>query len=434
MIYPLRVDMKKFLISAVIIVVLALGAWSGAGIYAGFHVEKTLIAFIDELPARSPMRVVDLKHNRGLMVSTGQFTIHYADPQARGANRPDLVTAVMSYEIDHHVSRSHMAAFIWKLTPTDTFGEKIKALFTTEFNVEGQGTVNWQGVAQSDFAAPALRYEQGTDVLAFGPWQGDMLMNGAIFNFLVQSPSVDIKSKDTFLNVKNMSFKVNLIDRLNGVGASVLAIDEVSFPTTQVNGITFKVSNALNQGYLNFEVEKQIKKVEFVGQTVTDVDATLSVKHLNQQSINELSNVMNESGNFDNLSAKQQAIVQAATIRLIADGFSVSIPKIQAQTERGMVEGNSLFDLSANLANPNSFDAAKQVKAEGKVTVARMIMPPEYEGLVQMLGLATRSGKGLQSQFSLADGKLLVNGRNIDVKMQLQRLNQAMNTFLAKGP
>jgi uncharacterized protein YdgA (DUF945 family) len=119
---------------------------------------------------------------------------------------------------------------------------------------------------------------------------------------------------------------------------------------------------------------------------------------------------------------------------LIADGFSVSIPKIQAQTERGMVEGNSLFDLSANLANPNSFDAAKQVKAEGKVTVARMIMPPEYEGLVQMLGLATRSGKGLQSQFSLADGKLLVNGRNIDVKMQLQRLNQAINTFLAKGP
>jgi hypothetical protein len=143
---------------------------------------------------------------------------------------------------------------------------------------------------------------------------------------------------------------------------------------------------------------------------------------------------MNESGNFDNLSAKQQSIVQAATIRLIADGFSVSIPKLQAQTERGRVEGNATFDLLANIANTNMFDAAKQVKAEGKVTVARMIMPPEYEGLVQMLGLATRSEKGLQSQFSLADGKLLVNGRNIDVKMQLQRLNQAMNTFLAKGP
>ena len=426
--------MKKYLISAVIIVLLALGAWSGAGIYAGFHVEKTLVAFVDQLPARSPMRVVDLKHSRGLMVSTGQFTIHYADPQAQGANRPDLVTAVMNYEIDHHVSRSHMAAFTWKLTPTDSFGEKIKALFATDFNVEGKGTVNWQGVAQSDFSAPALRYEQGTDVLALGPWQGDMLMNGPIFNFLVQSPSVDIKSQDTFLKVKNMSFKVDLVDRLNGVGASILAIDEVSFPTTQVNGLTFKASNALNQGYLNFEVEKKIKKVEFVGQIVTDVDATLSVKHLNQQSINELSNIMNETGNFDNLSAKQQAIVQAATIRLISDGFSVSIPKLQAQTERGMVEGNALFDLSANLANPNSFDAAQQVKAEGKVTVARMIMPPEYEGLVQMLGLATRSEKGLQSQFSLADGKLLVNGRNIDVNMQLQRLNQAMNAFLAKGP
>jgi uncharacterized protein YdgA (DUF945 family) len=429
-----RVDMKKILFSVAILIVISLGAWSGAGIYAGVQIEKELITFIDQLPSRSAMRVVDLKHNRGLMNSSGQFMVRYLDPQAQGANRPDLVTAVMNYEIDHHASWEHLAKFTWRLTPTDAFGEKIKALFATDFNVSGQGNINWQGVAQTDFSAPALRYEQGTDILALGPWQGEMLMSGPIFNFLIQSPVVDIESQDTFLKVKNMSLKVDLVDRLNGVGASTLNIEDVSFPTTKVQGLTFKASNTLNQGYLNFEIEKKINKVKFVGQTVTNVDLLLMFKHLNQQSMIELSNVMNETGNFDNLTTIQQEIVQAATIRLIQDGFELALPKIQAQTDRGMIEGNAVFNLAANLSNPNAFDAAKQVSAEGKLTVARMIMPPEYEGLVQLLGLATRSEKGLESQFLFGEGKLLVNGRNIEVNLQLQRINQAMTAFLAKGP
>ncbi len=426
--------MKKILISVVIVMLLALSAWSGAGIYAGVQVEKELITFIDQLPSRSPVRVVDLKHNRGLMNSNGQFTVRYSDPQAQGANRPDLVTAVMNYNVDHHVSWEYLAKFTWRLTPTDTFGEKLNALFATDFNVSGQGTINWQGVAQTDFSAPALRYEQGDDLLALGPWQGDMLINGPIFNFLIQSPAVDIQSEDTFLKVKNMSFKVDLVDRLNGVGASRLNIEDISFPTTTVQGLEFKASNTLDQGYLNFEIEKKINKVEFVGQTVTNVDLLLIFKHLNQQSMIELSNVMNETGNLDNLTTAQQEIVQAATIRLIQDGFEVTLPKLQAQTERGMIEGYAVFNLAANLANPNTFDAAKQVKAEGKLTVARMIMPSEYEGLVQLLGLAKRTEKGLESQFLFGDGKLLVNGRNIEVNLQLQRINQAMTAFLAKAP
>jgi uncharacterized protein YdgA (DUF945 family) len=426
--------MKKILISAVVIALIGTAAWSGAGIYAGFQVEKALVAFIDQLPARSAMKVVDLKHNRGLMVSNGQFTVHYADPQAQGANRPDLVTAVINYEVDHHVSREHLAQFTWRLTPTDTFGERLKTLFATDFNVVGQGTVGWQGATQSDFAAPALRYQQGNDILALGPWQGDMFMHGPIFNWLITSPEVNIQSQDTFLNVKNMSFKVDLVDRLNGVGASVLTVDELSFPTTQVQGVTFKASNTLNQGYLDFEAEKQIKKVVFADQTVTDVDLTLTVKHLNQQSINELSNILNETGNFDDLTIEQQQSVQEATVRLIQDGFIVAMPKLQAQTERGTIDGNVVFNLAANVVDPNVFDAGKQIKAEGTLNIARMIMPPEYEGLVQMLGLATRTEKGLQSKFSFLDGKLLVNGRNIDVNMQLTRMNQAMTDFLAKGP
>ena len=426
--------MKKLLISVVIVMVIALGAWSAAGVYAGVQVEKELITFIDQLPSRSPMRVVDLKHDRGLMNSSGQFMVRYSDPQAQGVNRPDLVTAVMNYEVDHHVSWEHLATFTWRLTPTDAFGEKLKALFATDFNVSGQGTINWQGVAQTDFAAPALRYEQGNDILVLGPWQGDMLIEGPIFNFLIQSPAVDIQSQDTFLKVKNMSLKVDLADRFNGVGASTLNIEDISFPTTKVQGLMFKASNTLDQGYLNLEIEKKINKVEFVGQTVTNVDLVFMLKHLNQQSMIELSNLMNENGNLDNLTTTQQEIVQAAIIRLIQDGFELALPKLQAQTERGMIEGNAVFNLAANVANPNACDAAKQVKAEGKLTVARMIMPSEYEGLVQLLGLATRTYKGLESQFLFDDGKLLVNGRNIEVNIQLQRINQALTALLAKSP
>jgi hypothetical protein len=50
------------------------------------------------------------------------------------------------------------------------------------------------------------------------------------------------------------------------------------------------------------------------------------------------------------------------------------------------------------------------------------------------LGLAKRSDKGLESQFLFDDGKLVVNGRNIEVNIQLQRINQAMTELLAKSP
>jgi uncharacterized protein YdgA (DUF945 family) len=428
--------MKKILISAVLIALVGLGAWSGAGVYAGFQVEKSLMAFLEQLPERSPMRVLDIKHKRGLMVSTGEFTIRYADPQAHGEKRPDLVAAVMHYEVDHHVSWSHSAVFTWQLKPIDAFEQKIKTLFSTDFQVVGQGNIDWHDVLTSDFSAPTLRYEQGSDTLALGPWQGDMLMNGLVFNFIMQSPEIDIKSQDTFLNVKNITFDVNLVDRLNGLGVSKLTIDDLSFPTTKVQGLTFIASSALDQGYLNFEIEKQIKKADFAGQSVTNFDVVFVLNHLNQQSINALSSVLNEAGNFDNLTSEQQKTVQTATQRLIQDGFVVSIPKLQAETERGIIEGDAVFELAAQVANPSggalSFDAAKQIKANGQLTVARMILPPEYEGLVQMLGLATRSDSGLKSQFSLVDGKLMINGRNIDVNMQLQRLNQAVTAFLVE--
>jgi uncharacterized protein YdgA (DUF945 family) len=149
-----------------------------------------------------------------------------------------------------------------------------------------------------------------------------------------------------------------------------------------------------------------------------------------------LSFVLNEAGNFDNLTTEQQKTVQTATQRLIQDGFVVSIPKLQAETERGIIKGDAIFELAAQAVSPPgppAFDSAKQIKAEGQLTVARMILPPEYEGLVQMLGLATRSDNGLKSQFSLVDGKLMINGRNIDVNIQLQRLNQAVTAFLVNG-
>ena len=428
--------MKKILISATLIAIVGLGAWSGAGVYAGFQVEKSLMAFLEQLPERSPMRVLDVKHKRGLMVSTGEFTIRYADPQAHGKKRPDLVTAVMHYEVDHHVAWSHSAVFTWQLKPIDAFEQKIKTLFSTDFQVVGQGNIDWHDVLTSDFSAPTLRYEQGGDMLALGPWQGDMLMDGLAFNFIVQSPEIDIKSQDTFLNVKNITFDVNLVDRLNGLGVSKLTIDDLSFPTTKAQGLTFIASSALDQGYLNLEIEKQIKKADFAGQSVTNFDVVFVLKHLNQQSINALSLVLNEAGNFDNLTSEQQKTVQTATRRLIQDGFVVSIPKLQAETERGIIEGDAVFELAAKVANPSgplSFDAAKQIKANGQLTVARLILPPEYEGLVQMLGLATRTDNGLKSQFSLVDGKLMINGRNIDVNMQLQRLNQAVTAFLVKG-
>lgn len=424
--------MKKVIISALVVGLLGIGAWAGAGVYAGFKVEQALITFLEQPATQTPIRIVDFKHDRGLMVSSGQFTVHYADPNAKGDQRPELVSAIMNYEVDHHVAQSHLATFTWRMVPTGDLGDNLKALFPTPLVVSGQGDVKWSGATQTNFVAPALRYEQGADLLAFGPWQGNLMLHGALFNWQISSPSFEMKSEETFLNVQNLALNVQLSDRFTGVGTSTFTVDALAFPTTQAQGLAFNARNAIENERLNLALEKTIKKLDFSGQVVTDVDIAFELNNLNQKSVEALSAVLNEAGNFDNLTPAQKQIVQSAVRQIVQDGFKMSIPKLLAKTDRGQIAGDSVFEVLQSDGSKPEFDAAKQIKAEGKLLVARSVLPAEYEGLAQMLGLATRTEAGLQSQFSLLNGKLIVNGRNIVVDNQLNQLSQAVSSFLAQ--
>lgn len=423
-------SMKKFIISIVVIGVLGLAAWSGAGVYAGFKVEQSLLTFAQQPVGQTPIRISDFKHHRGLMVSHGQFTIHYADPNASGDKRPELVTAVMNYEVDHHVGLSHLATFTWRLVPTGDLEKNINALFAKPFEVSGQGDVKWDGATQSGFAAPELKYAQGTDVLSMGPWKGHLALHGAKFDWLVSSPRFEMKTTDTFLDVKNLSLTVELTDRFTGVGRSVVTIDDMAFPTTQLQGLSFSARNTIANNRISLAFEKTIQTLTFGGQSVSQVDVAFELSDLNQTSIEALSRVLNEAGNFDNLTPDQKQTVQSSLRQLVQEGFKVSIPKLTAQTERGKIVGDALFELTQTDSNQRQFDASKQIKAQGQLSVARSVMPPEYEGLAQMLGLATRTESGLQSQFALLNGQLTVNGRNIVVTQQLNQLNQIVSSFL----
>jgi hypothetical protein len=148
-------------------------------------------------------------------------------------------------------------------------------------------------------------------------------------------------------------------------------------------------------------------------------------------SVETLSAIGSDSGDFLNLTADEQARASGAMQNLLRKGFSIGLPQISAKMGTGSIKGDLIIEVSQpDGAAANKFSLSQSVKANGKLEAQGRIVDNTQKRLALMLGLATETREGLRASFQFSNGTLRANGKSYDVRDNLAYFDEIINAKL----
>lgn len=420
---------KPFIAIALLVLVVGL-VWGGTSYYAGNEAKNNIAALIEQPASETSIRFSDWRHEQGPFYSFGQFVLHYPDPDAVTQPRPDLFALLVRYDIDHRVLPQRVFAFDWSAEPVGRSEQAMTALFGVKPVVVGQGMMNWQGRASSIYQFPELAAKDNGDELAMSAMTGEVVVQGAQMDFSLRLPTLQIVSNGQRTDVQDVAMTVALQDRFQGLGGSVFTVSKADFPQGRIQGLRFEGRNVRQDDRMTFRLDTTVAQLQANQESIENAVINLVLEGLSVQSINALSEVMDQAGNFENLTTEQEQLVQSAIKQLIISGFAVSLPEISAQSRGALAKGSASLEIKPPATGQRlPFDAASQIVSGGRIDLTGKV-PPELAGLGMMFGVLVKSDQGFRSSYDFRNGALRVNGRPIPVARQLAEINSAMATLL----
>lgn len=426
--------MKKAVVSLVALSVVLLVAWMAISAFGGYRAQQGIETLIDQSPESTPLRFSDLKHEQGLLSSNGTVILHYLDPNADQQPRPDLFQMEIAYELDHRATFARMVSFDWTAALIGEGAQNMMRTFEDNPSLSGAGSLDWQGLAQSNYIIPALRAEQEDEVLDMSAITGNLKLQGKQFWFDLMMPSVEVTGEDGTYRLSNIALDLHANDRFTGQGRSEFSVQQFDFPEGQAKGFNVIGENVLADDRVGIAIKKSIDNLTVADTNVSDVALDLMLDGLYAPSVTSLSAVMNVAGNLDNLTLDQQKIVQGALRDLFINGFSVGITDLSAATNQGSVAGQAIATVKAAAA-PSAdfqFDARTQLEVIAGLDVTGQAVAPEVTALGMMFGVLVPNENGFKGSMSLSQGKLTINGTVVPFAEELAQIN-AMITEVLRG-
>lgn len=420
---------KPFIAIALLVLILGL-AWGGASYYAGNQAKNNIAALIEQSASESAIRFSDWRHEQGPFYSFGEFVLHYPDPDAVTQPRPDLFALLVRYDIDHRVLPHRVFAYDWSAEPVGKSEQAMTALFGVKPVVIGQGTMNWQGRASSVYQFPELAAKDNGDELAMSAMTGEVVVQGAQMDFNLSLPTLQIVSNGERIDVRDIAMTMALQDRFKGLGGSVFTVAKADFPRGAIRGFRLEGNNVRQGDRLTFRLDASVDQLQANQESIDHAVINLVLEGLNAQSVSALSEIMDQAGNFENLTPEQEQLVQNAIKQLVISGFSVSMPEISAQSRGALAKGSASLEIKPPAAGQRMpFDAASQIVSGGQIDLTGKV-PPELAGMGMMFGVLVKSTDGFRSSYAFKNGALTVNGRPVPVARQLAEINAGMAALL----
>ena len=425
--------MKKLPALIVFLVLILVIAWVGASYYAGLRAKTDIMQLMDQPPSQTPLRLTDLTHTQGLLKSSGQMILHYPDPDATVQPRPDLFRMQVTYVIDHTVMPNTVFRFDWQAELMDDSAQRMRERFGSNPVLTGQGDLRWDGQAQSTFEIPAVTGDYQGERLQMAALVGNLRVLDKHMDFQERMPELVTQSGPDRLSIEGISLSMRLADRFAGVGQTTFGIQKIEFADVQAHGIELQGNNQIEQDRLNVYVQSTLDRLQMGNEQISGMRLDVELTDLDMGSVTALSSVMNVAGNIDNLTATQQRIVSQSVRNLIASGFSVGIPQVQANFPKGSAQGNARVTLNpmAPGTSPESFDAARQLKAHGQLQFSGQALSAELLALGAMFGVLTASDGGYGTRFSLEAGRLTLNGKSLPIADDLVLVNTVIRSLLS---
>ena len=423
--------MKKLLISVGVVVVIAVSGWLGASVYVGRTVATIIASLSAKAGQNAAIRLAEVNHKQGLFSSTGQFEIRFNDVAVDAKSGNQMFALQVNYSVENLLLPSSSMRFQWAVKPVGKTGTEFNRLFGSEIKLTGQGKLAYGGKALSTLKLPELAMKQGKELFHLSPSSGNIAWGEKTVALQWKTDRLSSRGDDHALDMQGLSFTSDIQNRARGLGTMQFAMNKFSTKDTTAESVAVDVAITENNAKLEVNIVPKIASLTVAGQKLSDLLLEFAVKGLDMTSVDTLSAISTDSGDFLNLTADEQARASGALQNLVAKGFSIGLPKITAKMGTGSVKGDLLIEVSKPAGSASDkFSFAQSVKASGKLEAQGRIIDNTQKRLALMLGIATETREGLRANFQFANGTIRANGKSHDVRDNLAYFDELINAKL----
>jgi uncharacterized protein YdgA (DUF945 family) len=189
---------------------------------------------------------------------------------------------------------------------------------------------------------------------------------------------------------------------------------------------------AERQDRLELQLNHKLALLTVAGQKIRDVAIDLTLTGLDVSSIDTLSAIASDSGDFQDLTADEQSRSKLAIRKLLSQGFTIALPTITAQVNAGSISGDAKLEfLKSDNFTTAEFSAAKSMRASGQLIAKGKAIDNAQKMLAVMMGLATDSKDGLKANFEFTGNSFKANGKTRDVRNELSLVDGFINGLIA---
>ena len=331
---------KKLATIIVGLLLAAVCAWLGASIYLGRTATAAFKKVLAETPRQNALRFVNLQHQQGLLSSTGQVEIRFNDLGASPTTGTQLVALQLEYRMMNLLLPTSTMRFEWRLRPVGDAGVELNRLFGSELQLSGAGSIHYGGLARSSIAMPELVLREGKDKLQISPSSGSIAWDQSSLALAWNTARISIRGEGNAVDVQDLSFDAQLTNLRRGTGTMRLGINKYSTTYGVAQGLTVQASVTEEGDRAAILVVPTLASLDVAGHKLRNLGLELAVRGLDQASIDTLSAVAQDSGDFQNVTADERSRAAVAARKLLDRGFSITISKLAAEIGEGSLAGD----------------------------------------------------------------------------------------------
>ena len=423
--------MKKLFAAVGGLILVLLAVWLGASVYVGRSTEKFISTITERNKPGAALRIVNLKHNQSLLSATGSFDLQFSDISAEAKDGGPLYTAQATYKVSNLLLPQSAMRFDWHIKPAGPRAQALKDFFGQEIDLHGHGKLGYGGAARSSFSLPKLAVRQGKDSFDFSPLAGNIAWGAKTLAVDFKVDRLSMRTAEYVLDIQGVSLLSDVSDRLKGIGSGSLSIGKVSTKAFTAENFVLSSTTAEKDNRVNLTINPKVASLDIVGQKLRDVSLEFAVSGMNSASVEALSAVGHDSNDFRMLTADEQSRVKQALRALLNDGFSLGIPSLTATTDGGSVQGALKLEvLPAKGPATAKFSTVDSVRASGQIEAKGRVLDNKQRTMAMMFGLVVPTKEGLRAGFELAGGSIKANGKNFDIKANLDYFDELINDAL----
>ncbi|OZI28799.1 hypothetical protein CEG14_22930 [Bordetella genomosp. 1] len=480
---------KSVAVTSGVIIVLA-GAWLGGTWYTGKRIEaraqESLLRANEELKAVAPqlaLRIELVKYERGFFSSDAQYVVR-SDMPSLGKDIPE------GLRFDAHIQHGpftqggiargqllpHLAFVHAEVGQTEVL-KKVFELTKGATPLWTDTVVSYGGKAHVKGGVPAVEYsdEQGTLKFTGAEFNGEfdrktfagsghLSSKGMTLAMKEEGKPFDVNIADISVDAQSQRGKFGI-----SLGKSSMQIKRIGVNAPQeklnvtVDDLTYGVSIGETDAKLQGDATYRVAKVKVGEYDFGGGELTVKVDNIDGQAAQRLNDMYTKAirdlstGDSESSDSYDALLVQAmgAVSTVLAGNPTIKVEPLSWKTDKG----ESRFTLALTLGKPDSFDgdraeilrqlvknldarltlhkpmvsdlAAKVLQIQGsdaeqakKETEEQMAM---LTGMAEMMNFAKNDGDALTTTFTYADGKALLNGKEVPVDDLINEMVGGMN-------